>query len=85
METLTVRAAYKAKADQIKAEFMRINPNYKYTPRKSSEVKRRSKRTTSTSETPADSIDESEQGPQDENDVQAFSDTSESSPAPTEE
>nr|AQT26490.1 MAT1-2-1 [Valsa mali] len=74
-ESDEVRARYKAKADQIKMEFMRINPDYKYTPRKSSEVKRRSKRTASTTEATVDT----------ENNAQAFSDASASSPAPTEE
>ncbi|ROV87084.1 hypothetical protein VSDG_10008 [Cytospora chrysosperma] len=74
-ESDEVRARYKAKADQIKAEFMRCNPDYKYTPRKSSEVKRRSKRTTSTAEATVAT----------NNNAQAPSDASASSSASTED
>ncbi|KAK2600970.1 hypothetical protein N8I77_010459 [Diaporthe amygdali] len=42
-----VRDAYKKKSEDIKQEFMRVYPDYKYKPRKSSEVKRRNRRATS--------------------------------------
>lgn len=45
-----VRDIYKQKSEDIKKEFMRIYPDYKYQPRKSSEVKRRNKKSTSNSE-----------------------------------
>ncbi|KAL1858335.1 hypothetical protein Daus18300_009953 [Diaporthe australafricana] len=39
-----VRIRYKQKSEEIKEEFMRLYPDYKYKPRKSSDVKRRSRR-----------------------------------------
>lgn len=50
MEPEEVRDAYKKKSEDIKEEFMRLYPDYKYQPRKSSEVKRRSKKATNNSE-----------------------------------
>nr|WRY74165.1 mating type protein MAT1-2-1 [Diaporthe caulivora]WRY74194.1 mating type protein MAT1-2-1 [Diaporthe caulivora]WRY74195.1 mating type protein MAT1-2-1 [Diaporthe caulivora] len=50
MEPDEVRDAYKKKSEAIKEEFMRVYPEYKYQPRKSSEVKRRSKKATQDSE-----------------------------------
>lgn len=45
MEPDEVRDMYKKKSEAIKEEFMRVFPDYKYQPRKSSEVKRRNKKT----------------------------------------
>lgn len=45
-----VRDEYKKKSEEIKEEFMRLYPDYKYQPRKSSEVKRRNKKATNNSE-----------------------------------
>ncbi|KAL2273455.1 hypothetical protein FJTKL_04520 [Diaporthe vaccinii] len=45
-----VRDVYKQKSEAIKEEFMRLYPDYKYQPRKSSEVKRRNKKATNNSE-----------------------------------
>lgn len=42
-----VRDTYRAKAAEIKAAFMAVHPDYKYSPRKSCEVKRRAKKTIS--------------------------------------
>lgn len=44
-ESDDVRNAYRQKAAEIKNAFMRAHPGYKYQPRKSSEVKRRAKKT----------------------------------------
>lgn len=42
-----VRDTYRAKAAEIKAAFMATHPDYKYSPRKSCDVKRRAKKTVS--------------------------------------
>jgi hypothetical protein len=46
MEPEEVRDEYKKKSEDIKEEFMRLYPDYRYQPRKSSEVKRRNKKAT---------------------------------------
>ncbi|KAL1866072.1 hypothetical protein VTK73DRAFT_4923 [Phialemonium thermophilum] len=43
-ETQEVRDQYAAKAERVKQEFMKENPNYKYNPRRPEEKKRRAKR-----------------------------------------
>lgn len=43
-ESEDIRATYREKAASIKRAFMVEHPNYKYSPRKSSEVKRRAKK-----------------------------------------
>ncbi|KAB5559850.1 hypothetical protein GE09DRAFT_71119 [Coniochaeta sp. 2T2.1] len=43
-ESPQVRAEYAAKADALKAEHKRMYPDYKYTPRRPEQVKRRAKR-----------------------------------------
>lgn len=43
-ETTEVRDEYTAKAERVKEEFMKANPNYKYQPRRPEEKKRRAKR-----------------------------------------
>nr|WRY74190.1 mating type protein MAT1-2-1 [Diaporthe longicolla] len=50
LEPDVVRDEYKKKSDDIKEEFMRLYPDYKYQPRKSSEVKRRNKKATNNTE-----------------------------------
>ncbi|KAI3398627.1 hypothetical protein diail_8975 [Diaporthe ilicicola] len=49
-ESKEVRDAYKKKSEDIKEEFMRVHPDYKYQPRKSSEVKRRNRRAANNSQ-----------------------------------
>ncbi len=52
-ESLEVRARYLQKSLEIKAHLLALHPNYKYSPRKSSQIRRRARRAAQSPSRPA--------------------------------